>query len=68
MSVRDKGAPLKVLHLHSTFDAGGKERRAVALMNRFWKGVRFTLLYVGVGFLFAGMFFIVWKVVEAIIQ
>lgn len=37
-------------------------------MNRFWKGVRFTLLYVGVGFLFAGMFFIIWKVVEAIIQ
>lgn len=24
-----------VLHLHSTFDAGGKERRSVALMNRF---------------------------------
>lgn len=34
-----KGAPIRVLHLHSTFDAGGKERRAVALMNRFWKGV-----------------------------
>lgn len=34
-----KVAPLKVLHLHSTFDAGGKERRAVALMNRFHKGV-----------------------------
>ncbi len=34
-----KGAPLKVLHLHSTFDAGGKERRAVALMNRFYRGV-----------------------------
>ena len=29
------GAPLRVLHLHSTFDAGGKERRAVALMNAF---------------------------------
>lgn len=28
-------APLRVLHLHSTFDAGGKERRAVALMNAF---------------------------------
>lgn len=26
---------LHVLHLHSTFDAGGKERRSVALMNRF---------------------------------
>ncbi len=34
-----KGAPIKVLHLHSTFDAGGKERRAVALMNRFYRGV-----------------------------
>ena len=31
-------APLRVLHLHSTFDAGGKERRAVALMNAFAKG------------------------------
>lgn len=30
---------IKVLHLHSTFDAGGKERRAVALMNRFYRGV-----------------------------
>ena len=29
---------LKLLHLHSTFDAGGKERRAVALMNRWGKG------------------------------
>lgn len=30
--------PLKILHLHSTFDAGGKERRAVALMNRWARG------------------------------
>nr|WP_231626321.1 glycosyltransferase family 4 protein [Novosphingobium sp. AAP83] len=30
---------MKVLHLHSTFDAGGKERRAVALMNRFYRGI-----------------------------
>lgn len=29
--------PLKLLHLHSTFDAGGKERRVVALMNRWAK-------------------------------
>lgn len=34
-----KAAPIRVLHLHSTFDAGGKERRAVALMNRFHDGV-----------------------------
>ena len=39
MTARDRAASLKVLHLHSTFDAGGKERRAVALMNRFRKGV-----------------------------
>ena len=26
---------MRILHLHSTFDAGGKELRAVALMNRF---------------------------------
>lgn len=29
--------PLRLLHLHSTFDAGGKERRVVALMNRWAK-------------------------------
>ncbi|MFN4136002.1 MAG: glycosyltransferase [Novosphingobium sp.] len=27
--------PIRLLHLHSTFDAGGKERRVVALMNRW---------------------------------
>lgn len=32
------GRTLRILHLHSTFDAGGKERRAVALMNRWGKG------------------------------
>jgi len=36
MSVATK-RPLKLLHLHSTFDAGGKERRVVALMNRWAK-------------------------------
>lgn len=39
MTARAKGAPLRVLHLHSTFDAGGKERRAASLMNHFWRGV-----------------------------
>jgi glycosyltransferase involved in cell wall biosynthesis len=34
------GKPVKLLHLHSTFDAGGKERRAVALMNRWGRGGR----------------------------
>lgn len=32
--------PLRLLHLHSTFDAGGKERRAVALMNRWGRGAK----------------------------
>ncbi|MCX7284752.1 MAG: glycosyltransferase [Novosphingobium sp.] len=34
----EPGRPLKLLHLHSTFDAGGKERRVVALMNRWARG------------------------------
>ena len=43
-SVAGKQAPLRVLHLHSTFDAGGKERRAVALMNAFGPGIRHTVV------------------------
>lgn len=39
MTTTRGSAPLRVLHLHSTFEAGGKERRSVALMNRFAKGV-----------------------------
>jgi glycosyltransferase involved in cell wall biosynthesis len=39
MSKPAAAAPLRVLHLHSTFEAGGKERRSVALMNRFHRGV-----------------------------
>ncbi|MEE4349316.1 MAG: glycosyltransferase family 4 protein [Pacificimonas sp.] len=35
-SVPDRpGAPPTILHLHSTFDLGGKEARAVRLMNAF---------------------------------
>ena len=34
MSVSDR-ADLRLLHLHSTFASGGKERRAVRLMNAF---------------------------------
>ena len=30
--------PLRILHLHSSFDAGGKELRAVRLMNLFGPG------------------------------
>ena len=33
-----------ILHLHSTFAAGGKERRAVALINRFGKGVSHSIV------------------------
>jgi len=36
---REGTAPLRVLHLHSSFDAGGKERRSVALMNHFHRGI-----------------------------
>lgn len=35
---------LHVLHLHSTFDAGGKERRSVALMNRFGGALEHTVV------------------------
>jgi glycosyltransferase involved in cell wall biosynthesis len=35
---------LRVLHLHSTFDAGGKELRAVALMNAFGTGLRHAVV------------------------
>ena len=33
-----------ILHLHSTFAAGGKERRAVALINRFGEGVAHSIV------------------------
>ncbi|MGY6552581.1 MAG: glycosyltransferase [Erythrobacter sp.] len=36
--------PLRILHCHSTFAAGGKELRAVALMNAFGKGVHHTVV------------------------
>ena len=35
---------LRLLHLHSTFDAGGKERRCVALMNAFGPEVHHTIV------------------------
>lgn len=35
---------LSVLHLHSTFGAGGKERRSVALINRFGKDIDHTIV------------------------
>lgn len=36
--------PAKILHLHSTFNLGGKEARAVRLMNHFGKLAEHTIL------------------------
>jgi len=35
---------LRLLHLHSSFDAGGKELRAAKLINAFGKGVSHTIV------------------------
>jgi len=35
---------LRILHLHSSFNAGGKELRAAKLMNAFGPGVRHTVI------------------------
>ena len=39
-----KSTPPKVLHVHSTFAAGGKELRAVQLMNAFGKKLHHTIV------------------------
>ncbi|MEO0464697.1 MAG: glycosyltransferase [Pseudomonadota bacterium] len=39
-----KSARPRILHCHSTFSAGGKERRAVKLMNAFGKTLDHTLV------------------------
>ena len=36
--------PISILHLHSTFDLGGKEARAVRLMNAFGGRARHTIV------------------------
>lgn len=36
--------PLRILHCHSTFAAGGKELRSVALMNAFGSGIAHTVI------------------------
>lgn len=36
--------PAKILHLHSTFDLGGKEARAVRLMNHFGSAAEHVIL------------------------
>jgi hypothetical protein len=37
-------APVNILHLHSTFDLGGKEARAVRLMNAFGDRAKHTIV------------------------
>lgn len=37
-------APIKILHLHSSFSLGGKEARAVRLMNAFGDRARHTIV------------------------
>jgi glycosyltransferase involved in cell wall biosynthesis len=37
-------APLNILHMHSSFDLGGKESRAVRLMNAFGDRARHTIV------------------------
>jgi len=54
VSAKAGAPPLRVLHLHSTFEAGGKERRSVALMNRFAKGVVHSVVSAQPGKLGAG--------------
>lgn len=43
-SMTQSNAPPKVLHLHSTFAAGGKELRAVSLMNAFGDALHHTVV------------------------
>lgn len=40
----DPGARVRVLHLHSSFAAGGKERRAVRLINSFGSGLSHAIV------------------------
>jgi glycosyltransferase involved in cell wall biosynthesis len=44
MNNRASGKRLHLLHLHSTFDAGGKERRSTSLINRFGKAVDHSIV------------------------
>ena len=41
---RAMAQPVHILHLHSTFDLGGKEARAVQLMNAFGDRARHTIV------------------------
>jgi L-malate glycosyltransferase len=40
----DQARPLRILHCHSTFSLGGKEARAVRLMNVFGDRAQHTIL------------------------
>ena len=44
MTTKARGKRLHLLHLHSTFDAGGKERRSTVLINRFGKAVDHSIV------------------------
>ena len=44
MRPRQSGGPVRILHCHSTFSSGGKERRAVQLMNAFGKACEHTVV------------------------
>lgn len=39
-----KAAPIRFLHLHSTFSAGGKELRCVQLINAFGPGIEHSIV------------------------
>jgi len=42
--VHAMSAPVRILHAHSTFDLGGKEARAVRLMNAFGDAAEHAIL------------------------
>ena len=44
MSKTPSGGAVRILHCHSTFSAGGKERRAVELMNAFGRAAEHTIV------------------------
>ncbi|MCA1662113.1 MAG: glycosyltransferase family 4 protein [Novosphingobium sp.] len=43
MTGTTRSGPLRLLHIHSSFDPGGKELRTVQLINAFGKGVMHTV-------------------------
>ena len=44
MAEPSRARPLRLLHIHSIFDPGGKELRTVQLINAFGKGVMHTIV------------------------